>query len=267
MGGTVTGTPVSTPTITPGITTYRDLRYLFVARSGRYDLINSDYTDNGADFFFNEGQKMLDRMFGDGKAFARYPVSIAAGTIKVAVVGLRAVKEVWVADSTGMTELVKERLNTIKNYYSGKLSDEDRDTPAYYSPAMFRPYPDTLTTLSTAGMYDVEDLVLDDTHYTYDGIIIMPPSDGVYTLTIQGLFYSPTLSATLSGGVWTQTKSFWSQVHPGTLLLAALYKLEAFYRNREGMRDWMEALMVDVTGIDYDIVERDIAGVSLEMEG
>ena len=246
---------------------YRDLRKKFVELSGRYDLIKANETDNGADFFINEGQKWLDRKFSDGKAKARYPSATVEGTIKVSVAGLRAAKEVWVTNSEGMTELARESLNSLRNAYQDTLSDVTNGRPSYYAPAVFRPYPDTLTSAAAAALSDVEDLLLDGTHYTYNGIVILPPADGVYTLTIQGLFYSPTLSSVLTDGSWIETTSFWLQVHPGTLLLAALYKLEAFYRSRAGMRDRMEALMEDVTGIDHDLVETDIAGESLQMGG
>ena len=85
----------------------------------------------------------------------------------------------------------------------------------------------------------------------------MPPPDGNYYVSILGTFYSPTLSATLSGSTWTQTKSFWSEVHPDILITAALYKLETFYRNTEGAKDWKSALMIDVADLDKDVADQE----------
>jgi hypothetical protein len=76
------------------------------------------------------------------------------------------------------------------------------------------------------------------------------------------LYYSPTLSATLSGVTWTQTKSFWSEVYPSILLKAALYELEAFYRNSEGAKDWDNALRVDISGLDMDAADQESAEIN-----
>ena len=42
----------------------KEIREQFVKRSGRYDLVSSttNWTDNGADFFIRNGQKLLDRL-------------------------------------------------------------------------------------------------------------------------------------------------------------------------------------------------------------
>lgn len=246
---------------------YRDLRKKFVELSGRYDLIKANETDNGADFFINAGQKILDRMQDSGKAKARYTVSLAAGTILVYTAGLRAIKGVWVSSSDGMTALKPCTLEEMREYYAGKFSEVTQGAPAYYAPAVLRPYPDTTVAADVTGLYDIEDLILhvvsgNTGHWSYNGIVIMPPPSTAYTLSLWGLFYSPTLSATLSGSTWTQTKSFWSEVHPETLLAAALYKLEAFYRNTEGAKDWDNTLMVDMKGLDHDFVEEDMNGES-----
>ena len=243
---------------------YKDLRKKFIELSGRYDLVKPNWTDNGADFFINAGQKMLDRMQDIGKAKARLTRTLAAGTVVVSTVGLRAIKEVWLSSSDdGMYRLTQETMAGLRAYYGKKFSEVDAAAPVYYAPAILRPYPDTTVAADVAGLYDIEDLILYEAtggtgHWTYNGIIILPPPDIAYTLSLWGLFYSPTLSATLSGSTWTQTKSFWSEEHPDTLLLAALYKLEAFYRNTEGAKDWQNALNIDMVGLDFDSVEEDL---------
>lgn len=246
---------------------YKDLRQKFTELSGRYDLVKGDGTDSGADFFINAGQKMLDRTQDLGKSKARLTKSLVAGSILVTTVGLRALKSVWVSNSDGMSELSITTAEGLRAYYAGKLTDATVGTPSVCAPAVLRPYPDTTKAIDVVGLYDIEDLILYESdlstgHWTYNGIVIMPPPDQAYTISIWGLFYSPTLSATLSGSTWTQTKSFWSEVHPETLLLAALYKLEAFYRNTEGAKDWQTALDVDLRGMDNDFVEEDLNGES-----
>lgn len=245
---------------------YKDIRDKFVEISGRYDLITATAEDNGADFFLNHAQKYLDRLIDSGKMLARYPVILSAGEYIAKSVGIRAIKEVWIADADGKRELTKCTLNEIKTYYDEEFSDITQGTPEYYAPALFRPFPDTLD--STSGMYNVSDLILYSAgpHFTYNGVVVMPPCDGTYTLEIVGLFYSPTLSATLSGSTWTQTKSYWTEVQPELLIEAAIYKLQAMYHNTSGAADYKALVSEDVLGIDYDAVEEDIAG-NLQMNG
>lgn len=248
---------------------YLDIRKKFCEISGRRDLQNSDYTDNGADFFLNAGQRHLDRMIEGGKIRARSVNPVTAGSIVVPVLGLRAVKEVWYTktDGTELYQLSKESLNAIRNYYESKLSTNTGDAPYYYAPAQFRPYPDNIASASWSGYQDIEDLLLGDTHYNYHGVVIMPsPTVNCY-ISIIGLFYSPTLSATLSGATWTQTKSFWTEQHPDTLISAAMYKMETLYHNQGAAADSKNAMTEGVLGLDYDFAEEDIAGEDSEMGG
>jgi len=246
---------------------YKDIREKFVQLSGRYDLIKANKTDNGADFFLNAGQRLLDRMQATGKAKARYTVELAASTVVVSTTNLRAIKSVWLTNADGKLSLTPCTLEEIRDWYGNGLSDIDSGTPAYYAPAVLRPAPDTATAADLAGLYDIEDLILynsstDVGHWTYNGIVIAPPPATAYTLSIWGLFYSPTLSATLSGSTWTQTKSVWTELFPDTLLSAALYKLEAFYRNTEGAKDYDAMVSIDMRGLDHDAVEEEMVGDS-----
>lgn len=244
---------------------YVDVRKKFSELSGRWDLLTTTYEDAGADFFLNAGQKYLDRLLDSGKMKARYPVLMTAGTIIARSVGIRAIQEVWVANADGKTQLTPVSLQTLREYYYEESADITQGLPAYYAPACFRPYPDTLA--STTSMYDVEDLILNATeHYTYNGVIVMPPPDETYTLQIWGLFYSPTLSATLLGAVWTQTKSFWTECQPETLIAAAIYKMHSLYHNTSGAADYKASVMEDIIGLDNDAVEEMCTG-SMQMGG
>lgn len=248
---------------------YWQIRKLFAERSGRYDLVNADWTDNGADFFINAGQRWLDRMAETGKMVGKNAQLPASGTIKIQYTGLRAVKEVWAGKSSeGLIKLEKKPLADLKSYYEKQLGSVDVGQPLYYAPFYFRPIPDTQTSAGWASYYDVDDLILDDAHYTYGGVIISPPTDGTYYISLVGKFYSPTLSATFNASteVWTETKSFWTEVHPDVLLQAALFKLEVFYRNTEGAKDWKNALDLDLLGFDRDLAEEELADIC-EMEG
>ena len=249
---------------------YYLIRKKFCELSGRYDLMNSDLTDNGADFYINAGQQRLDRMQTSGQMQAKYIKQVAAGTIKVFVAGLRSVYKVWAGNTTdGLVELNRVGLDWLREEYEEQLSGITQGTPNYYAPAILRPYPDTATSTSLSGYYDIDDLQLHATvpdHYTYSGIIIMPPPDTTFYISVYGLFYSPTLSATLVDATWTQTKSMWSECYPSILLKAALYELESFYRNTEGAKDWSNALTIDIAGLDADFADQSSHNIN-EMGG
>jgi hypothetical protein len=232
---------------------YYLIRKKFCELSGRYDLMNADYTDNGADFFFEAGQRFLDMLQDTKKMQAKNIQQVSAGTTIVKITGLRSIIEVMAGNTTdGLIRLSKASMSQLKEYYEKQLSSVDQGTPIYYAPTSFRPYADNTAALTWASFYDSTDLVLGDTHYTYEGIIIMPPPDSTYYVSIYGLFYSPTLSATLAGGTWTQTKSVWSEVWPSLLIQAALYQLEVFYRNTEGAKDWRAAITETIGQMDID---------------
>lgn len=254
-GGSVTGLP------------YNELRRKFIELSGRYDLVTATWEDSGADFFLNSGQRFLDRVSTYGKGVAKNVQSVVAGTIIVKSYDLRIVQEVWAGNSVdGLIELKRYTLGQMRDYYGKQLSSVDQGTPAYYATAALRPYPDNQSVVGWTGFYDIDDLVLADNHHLYNGIIIMPPPDKTYYVSIVGKFYSPKLSATLVGSAWVETKSFWTENHPDVLLNAALYKLEVFYRNTEGAKDWMGALDLDLGAMDKDLAEESLKE-SQEMDG
>jgi len=249
---------------------YKDIRWKFIEVSGRYDLINpTTQEDDGADFYLNAGQRYLDRLLDTGKMNARYPVIVTAGIIVVKTIGLRAVREVWAANADGKVQLIPESLQKLRTEYSEESSGIAQACPKYYAPGFFRPYPDTLA--SVAGMYNVEDLLLfsvgpPSQHFNYNGIVIMPPPDGTYTIEILGLFYSPTLSATLAAEVWTQTRSYWTEAQPDTLIAAALFKVDSLYKNVDAAKEYRALVMDDVLGLDRDTVEEDLTG-NMQMGG
>jgi len=102
--------------------------------------------------------------------------------------------------------------------------------------------------------FDVDDVVLGDTYDT-GAIMWMPPTDAVYTLSILAQFYEREL---ING----TDVNFWSSQFPETLIQAAMLMLERFYRNTEGVRDHQAAILDDLRGIDFEIVEEEISGIN-----
>lgn len=245
--------------------TLKEVRTKFVEESGRFDLVvdRTDYADNGADWYIKTGQKYLDSKIDTHKSVARYHKDIAAGDIKLELLYCRAIQQVWVTNADGRSELTKKSMKWLRTEYGYDFasSEIDQGTPLYYTPAILGLSPEqaalTAENYTDEFTYEGDDIKFGD-HYSYNGILFMPPSDGVYTLSIFGLFDSYPLSS-------DDAKNFWTELHPDLLIRAAMWALEFAYRNRQGMLDAEEGMRQLLLGIDYNLAEEDIAGgVSME---
>ena len=241
--------------------THKEVRDKFIELSGRYDLVNEDGTDNGADFFIHKGQRILDRHHYHQKGTARVFKKVAAGDHGVVFEDCRAVTEVWVANDEGRVRMEKKTHNWLReNYTSTYYSGLDQGCPYYYAVGLFRIHP----SLEVMPMGDMAIIMgyLDAPMtggYKYNGIIFLPPSDGEYMIEVIGYFYSPQLTGDTD-------ENFWTSTHPEILIKSALYQLEGFYRNTEGLKDASLFLLSDMAELDKDQVEEEMADIDQEME-
>lgn len=217
------------------------VRTLFVQATGRSDLITTQGADNGANNFINAGQQLLDQMVSIRDVNRlRESYTKASGTAYFEVAGCRVVEEVYMqyADDTGTT--VREKLQKVDCDMFNQLEPPTEngiptcyadDTTAFSYASALTPAP------STTGRY----------------ISLYPATDRSIAFIVFGRFFTKTLSSD------TDT-SFWTERHPMLLAMAAAYKLEAFYRNTEGMRAWMEAINTEVVLIRRDEIVRETVG-------
>lgn len=223
----------------------REIRELFVETSGRYDLVidTTDYESKhplGADLFINEGQKLLDRLSPGGRhRRASLKLPLVAGQFELKSNALRAVKSVRVESSEGTRFLHHKSLRDIKTIFGDITSypNVERGVPVYYTPVSTR---------------NVD--APDNESETHAGVLMLPPAESGLTVVIEGVFFSPRLLA-------DDDESYWTLVQPATLVQAAWYMLERFYRNTEGMKDHMLAIQQDLDSIDFDEAEEEAASV------
>lgn len=244
-------------------------RQRFRTVTGRYDLVNSDGSDNGANFFINAGQRHLDRLMDNSNSIGRRFIDISAGDTLVTFEDSRSILEVWCLgpDSSGdykRTPLTKQlskelkgidRRTLIENYVN-LFSDITQSRPIHYAPAQLRLK--TASNGTTGGIGGFMD-VLADGHQTYNGVVLMPPSNGDYSIEVVGNFYSMELSSDTDS-------SFWSDRHPETLIMSTMRMIEVMHRNSEGVKDWDRAIEAVITGIDMDAAAEESADIT-EMEG
>jgi len=234
------------------------LRKQLIKLSGRYDLVKDtvDYKDDGANWYINKGQRMLDLHPETPDIFGRVFDRIDANGFYITMERCRAIHEVWVNNTTGRSKLEKRNLAWLRTQYSEVASSTTSGTPLYYAPSKHRGI--DITDMNELGTF--LNLVLNETSAdTVQGLLIFPPGDEKLVVEVVGKFFSPTLSA-------DDDTSFWDANYDNVLLLAALYQLEVFYRNTEGAKDWMAALIQELRSINFTSIEEEIAEID-QMEG
>ncbi len=235
------------------------IRTQFRTLSGRFDLVSDLFANTGADFFINEGRKFLDRLDETQKSWASRYKLLNVGSFSVSVEQCRAIKEVWIATTEGRWQLEKKSIqDLISGYLTGLPSSRTNGTPLYYSPCISRHIPeDAIVTDLGAFIGFVETPA--GNAYDYNTILINVPVDQQSMIDVRGLYYSMEL-------VEDTDKNYWSEVHPGLLMKAALREIEVFNRNTQGVKDWEYAIGTEMKQLGMDLVEQLIAEVS-EMEG
>lgn len=260
-----------------------EIREQFARLSGRFDLVTDfnagDFTDNGADYFIENGQRWLERFINVKRSQSRVFQQLSAGSYYTVFKMARSIKEVWV--DNGVDErymLEKKTMPELRNLFDEPVDEIDPGPPLYYTPAKLRAVPDAGNLLQEdeypllledgynlleesffeASSLNYLDYIMPNSH-DYNGILIAPPIDETYTIETVGVFYLPTLTE-------DSDMNWWSSQHPDMLINAALRQLEVSYRNSEGVRDWENAIMPDIMNVDKDIIDEEITGID-QMEG
>jgi len=233
------------------------VRNMLVESTGRQDLLDAGMAV-GADTLINQGQRLLDRRLDGSKSGARYVVDIDAGDILVPIHSCRAIKKVFLYSATERVELVRWDMHSLRAKYAEPKTLLASGRPIDYAPIWCRPYPEYIDPALFLRQWAFDDVVTSG-HYQFNAIVVMPPADVPYTIEVFGLFYSDTL-------VSDADESYWTEDHPLLLVQAAMWHLEASYRNTEGQKDLMATIDLIMTDITKDIIEEDIEGKNV-MEG
>jgi len=235
------------------------LRTKFRQLSGRFDLVNADFSDNGADFFLNEGRKFLDRLDETQKSWASAFRFVNIGGFNAQFQQCRAIKEVWAASTSVRWQLEKMSLqDLVAEYLTGLPSSRAVGCPLYYCPAITRYIPENAPADSFESFIGWVDIPAGSAH-EYNSILLNIPAEEKIVLEIKGLFYSFELT------LETDT-NYWSVVHPQLLIMSALRQTEIINRNTQGVNDWTSAIGIEMKQLGMDMVEELIAEVT-QIEG
>lgn len=226
-----------------------DIRKKFVQLSGRYDMVvdTTDWANDGADFYIQVGQKLIEKMVEVPLNVASMYVPLEAGDYKVSwEYHTRAIHEVWVETSEGRYRAEKFDLDEIKEVYKSKMSETDETHDFGYSIADLRAL--SIVDMDDFGEYleNVEPVGIDVNQAK--GIILVPPVTCAATVQIKGVFHQFVLTE-------DDDENFWTLEAPDLLLRAALYELETFSRGTENAKNWLSAIQTDALLLDKDLVE------------
>lgn len=234
-----------------------EVRQQFRTLSGRFDLVNSDGSDNGANFLLNSGIKWLDSRVTHQKTAGRFFKIVEVGAYYVTFPYCRSIKEVWVASDKIRWQLKKKTIQDFRTLYSAPWSDVAEADPIYYTPAYLRPVPET-NMEGFNSMIGWADVMIGE-NYGYNGVLFAPKTAASRQVEVWGHFHVIPLVADTD-------KNYWTVNYPDLLIMAALRQAEVFSRNTQGVNDWERAIESLLNGIDMDMVEEDIAEVT-QMEG
>lgn len=226
-----------------------EVRTQFIKLSGRYDLADAVFADNGADYFIKAGLKFLDRKVEFDKDLAKFFKQFAIGEYFAEFQDYRTVDRVYFATSDGRVELEYLAPAEMQTKFGTEpYVDVSSGTPTYFTMAITRSVPEG-TALDVIGNYGSE-IKTDGSQVTKQGLIIMPPTDTAGMIEVWGKYETPWPS------VDTGT-NYWFDSFEDIAVNAALYKLEVSYRNTAGAADWLAAIDVDLFGIEKDNIEDD----------
>jgi hypothetical protein len=221
-----------------------EIRNLFTERSGRFDLVDSNGNDQGADFFIQGGVRFLDRAITHLKSVATRFIAVTSGDFYKTFTSCRAIQEIWISDTESRTQLKSYQPIEFYQNFAGPVDEMDTGRPAYYTPLSLRA---TDTTAFESLAQFLQYATTEDE--TISGIAFNP-ADGDYVLEVIGLFESDSLENNTDD-------NFWSVNFPDLLLMASLYKLEVFNRNTAGANDWLAAINTELSELEKDLIEQD----------
>lgn len=241
--------------------TLAEIRARTIKESGRDDLVKGDGSDNGIDLLINSAVRLLDVFQDNPKSWASHHVDVVAGTIFTDIQYCRMVDEVWTSVDTLLTDLdtgrrklIEKDLKWMKETYATiPITNVERGVPLYWAMVKTAGLPPQFFDAATAGdlpaTKDVESVLFGD-HYHKTRLMIMPPPDVAYTYEVTGKFFSKRLEEDTD-------YNYWTQMFPELVILTTSLIMEGFYRNTEGVRDWLNMINLYTEKIEFDLVEQE----------
>lgn len=220
----------------------RGIREEFIKKSGRYDLIEENGSDAGANFFIQAGQRFLDKQgdFGTG-LIGEWQTLLNKGTSEFIVPNCWSVLAIYIK---GVNDLRWRKLTHTYSFDTPacRLSGEQFYT---YLPIISLPNTKDAkasdVNLPASSIAISADYKVDDVQGMR--IKLLPALQQEQIIRVVSNFSSTPLNEDTD-------RNYWTDKYPDILLKAAMYELEVFYRNTEGSKDWLEAVVTDLRRLE-----------------
>lgn len=243
--------------------TLLEIRTLLFRRSGRADLIDPDtFADTGADVHINAGVRHIESMVDGLHTIRKYTIDVAANQYLVDVKNARTLTKVTIEGPDGEIELDRRTREWMRKHFSERWSEVSPGTPAVWTPVppSLVPQQAALTTVTrtTVMTYAHEELMFANQNSgeseRYMRVLLMPPADTTYTISVYGKFGSKELAD-------DDDFNFWTLHYPDAVVWAALRDIEGGNRNTEGVRDFDAMLAPILRGIDVELSQHESVGI------
>jgi len=236
--------------------TLYEIRQQFVKATGRYDLINTDGSDNGADFFIKQANRLLYQKLDFLRVRLDWNIEIPTGVKAVRLPELVKIDSLYLSNSSSYRKLFYlnkhqfftnyQKTATVL-YYDGLQSFtpdnfEDNGVPLYY----------TIISTNEVG----------STSKDYEQSLALYfncPVDNSYMLRVHGVFVEPLVEE--------NDTNFLTSVEPMLLVFKAAWFMEIFFRNTEGARDWNNAVREILSTYEDTSIGLEIKDITQMQEG
>jgi hypothetical protein len=146
----------------------------------------------------------------------------------------------------------------IASYFAAVPAEWSNGTPKFYSPAIARYFPESLTAETLAAMAAYTG-VITSSGEDYNGILLSCPVDVATLVEVKGLFYSSEM-------IEDEDENFWAKNHPLMLINSAMRLVHTTSGNTALLSTIEKGLATDSRQVEFDLVEQQIAEVN-QMEG
>jgi hypothetical protein len=250
----------------------------FIEMTGRADFAADEAGARQARWLINAGQRTLENLQLTPRACARHWARLPAGCYYFIVPDLRVAREVWFVTEASRRQLAPAREDELRPGAAdlagpredaglvppinsvASVASQGRGTPTRWAPLTLQASPDANQWQTRLDFRGGMGGALLGSPWHQGGIVLDRATDAPGTFEVVGWFYPPQL-------VQDCDCSFWTEQYPEILSWAAAYHLEVSYRNREGARDWLEAIQTALNGLDRELVMQDLALASGQMKG
>lgn len=230
-------------------------RAKFKTLTGNYSLVNSDGSDNGADYFLNQGQKWLDDNYYQYKADQVSIHSVDAGDYLILLRYLKYIEPggVTLVNSSGEISILSEVSIDDINYNFETPSMQGTGEPSYWTYAPIRLAPLQQDYIqATVDAVDGTDVIQVGDSTPYVGILLTPTADATYSIQIRARFYEAPL-------VDDTDVSFWTTNHSYPWLLASIGTYYISLGNAKGAAEMFGQAQGFMRGLITDTIQRELS--------